>query len=149
MLTLTRPPELTAGEDRRGRVQLTAAARHCLGDPAASPPGAGADSAAAGFSPGRGDTALAQAGPIPQGSIKLLAELGHEQAGFVDEIGARMPDSREMDFFQLPTGIPVIVVNRTSYSADRPIRLTRYIYRGDRVRLAHVEGTIPIKYRDG
>jgi GntR family transcriptional regulator len=96
-----------------------------------------------------GDTALAQAGPIPQGSIKLLAELGHEQAGFVDEIGARMPDSREMDFFQLPTGIPVIVVNRASYSADRPIRLTRYIYRGDRVRLAHVEGTIPIKYRDG
>jgi GntR family transcriptional regulator len=94
-------------------------------------------------------TLLAQAGTIPQGSIKLLAELGHEQAGFVDEIGTRMPDTRELDFFQLSTGIPVIVVNRTSYSAHRPIRLTRYIYRGDRVRLAHVEGSIPARFRDG
>jgi GntR family transcriptional regulator len=94
-----------------------------------------------------GDTALAQAGLIPQGSIKMLAELGYEQAGFIDEIGARMPDTRELDFFRLSTGVPVIVVNRTSYSSERPIRLTRYIYRGDRVRLAHVEGAIPAQFR--
>jgi GntR family transcriptional regulator len=94
-----------------------------------------------------GETALAAAGRIEQGSIKLLAELGHQQAGFVDEIGARMPDAAELAFFELSTGVPVIVVNRTSYSADRPIRLTRYIYRGDRVRLAHVVGSIPAKYR--
>jgi GntR family transcriptional regulator len=96
-----------------------------------------------------GDTQLAQAGLVPQGSIKLLSELGHEQAGFVDEIGARMPDTRELDFFQLSTGMPVIVVSRTSYSSERPIRLTRYIYRGDRVRLAHVVGSIPAKFRNG
>jgi GntR family transcriptional regulator len=94
-----------------------------------------------------GQTALAHAGRIEQGSVKLLAELGHEQAGFVDEIGARMPDAVELGFFELSTGVPVIVVNRTSYSADRPVRLTRYIYRGDRVRLAHVVGSIPAKYR--
>jgi len=94
-----------------------------------------------------GDTPLAQAGLIPQGSIKMLAELGHEVAGFADEIGARMPDTRELGFFRLSTGMPVIVVNRTSYSRERPIRLTRYIYRGDRVRLAHVEGTIPAQFR--
>jgi GntR family transcriptional regulator len=94
-----------------------------------------------------GETALAAASRIEQGSIKLLAELGHQQAGFVDEIGARMPDAAELAFFELSTGVPVIVVNRTSYSADRPIRLTRYIYRGDRVRLAHVVGSIPAKYR--
>lgn len=94
------------------------------------------------------DTPLARAGRIPQGSMKMLAELGHEQAGFVDEIGARMPDAREMDFFRVSTGVPVIVVNRTSYSTERAIRLTRYIYRGDRVRLAHVQGSIPAKYRD-
>ena len=41
----------------------------------------------------------------------------------------------------------MIVVTRTSYSTDRPIRLTRYIYRADRVRLLHVEGTIPDSYR--
>jgi GntR family transcriptional regulator len=95
-----------------------------------------------------GESALAYAGLISQGSIKLLGELGHEQVGFFDEIGARMPDTRELDFFQLSNGMPVIVVNRTSYSSARPIRLTRYIYRGDRVRLAHVEGSIPAKYRD-
>jgi GntR family transcriptional regulator len=94
-----------------------------------------------------GGTALAHAGLIPQGSFKMLADLGHEQVGFVDEIGARMPDTRELDFFKLTTGMPVIVVNRTSYSNERPIRLTRYIYRGDRVQLAHVEGSIPAKFR--
>jgi GntR family transcriptional regulator len=77
-----------------------------------------------------GETALAAASRIEQGSI-----------------GARMPDAAELAFFELSTGVPVIVVNRTSYSADRPIRLTRYIYRGDRVRLAHVVGSIPAKYR--
>ncbi len=94
-------------------------------------------------------TALEQAGNIEQGSIKLLAEHGHQQVGFMDEIGARMPDAREFDFFGLTTGTPVIVVNRTAYSADRPIRLTRYIYRADRVRLAHEVGSIPEKYRGG
>ena len=94
------------------------------------------------------DTALAHAGLIPQGSFKMLAELGYEQVGFVDEIGARMPNTRELDFFSLSTGTPVIVVNRTSYSSDQPIRLTRYIYRGDRVRLAHVQGSIPEKFRN-
>jgi GntR family transcriptional regulator len=93
-------------------------------------------------------TALSQAGMIPQGSFTMLAELGYEQIGFVDEIGARMPNTRELDFFQLSTGTPVVVVSRTSYTADRPIRLTRYIYRADRVRLAHVQGAIPAKYRN-
>jgi GntR family transcriptional regulator len=93
-----------------------------------------------------GGTALAHASRIPQGSIRMLAELGHQQAGFVDEISSRMPDSREQDFFGLSTGVPVIVVNRTSYSTERPIRLTRYVYRADRVRLAHVVGAIPAKY---
>jgi GntR family transcriptional regulator len=94
-----------------------------------------------------GGTALQQAGAIEGGSIRMLAELGHAQLGFADEIRARMPDAGEWDFFQLPSGTPVVVVNRTSYSAERPIRLTSYIYRGDRVRLLHVEGAIPEPYR--
>jgi len=92
-------------------------------------------------------TALEQAGSIEQGSIKLLADLGHPQQGFRDEIAARMPDSREFEFFGLTTGIPVIVVGRTAYGASRPIRLTRYVYRADRVRLAHEVATIPEKYQ--
>jgi GntR family transcriptional regulator len=92
-------------------------------------------------------TALEQASEIEAGSIGLLAELGYPQQGFVDEIGARMPNAREFDFFKLVSGTPVLVVTRTSYSADRPIRLTRYIYRADRVRLLHVEGTVPESFR--
>jgi GntR family transcriptional regulator len=92
-------------------------------------------------------TPLEQAGEIPNGSIGLLAELGYQQVGFVDEIGARMPSGREFAFFGLSTGTPVVVVNRTAYSQDRPIRLTRYVYRADRVRLTHEVGTIPARYR--
>ncbi len=88
-------------------------------------------------------TPLEQAGDISVGSIKLLADLGYRQLGFVDEIGARMPNAREFAFFGVSTGTPVLVVNRTAYAKDRPIRLTRYTYRGDRVRLTHEVGDIP------
>jgi len=94
-------------------------------------------------------TPLEQAGDIAIGSIQLLADLGYTQVGFVDEIGARMPSAREFAFFGLSTGTPVVVVNRTAYSQDRPIRLTRYIYRGDRVRLTHEVGIIPSRYHTG
>ena len=88
-------------------------------------------------------TPLEQAGEIEQGSIRLLADMGYAQVGFVDEIGARMPSTREFSFFGLSTGTPVVVVNRTAYTADRPIRMTRYVYRADRVRLTHEVGSIP------
>jgi GntR family transcriptional regulator len=94
-------------------------------------------------------TPLEQAGEIARGSIRLLAEMGFPQVGFVDEIGARMPSAREFAFFGLSTGTPVVVVNRTAYAQDRPIRLTRYIYRADRVRLTHEVGTIPARYHSG
>jgi GntR family transcriptional regulator len=93
-------------------------------------------------------SALEQAGAIEQGSIKLLADLGYPQQGFRDEIAARMPDAREFRFFGLTTGTPVIVVGRTAYSVSRPIRLTRFVYRADRVRLAHEVAAIPEKYQD-
>lgn len=92
-------------------------------------------------------TALDQTGEIKSGSVALLAEVGHQQQGFVDEIGARMPNAREFGFFRLASGTPVVVVNRTAYDASRPIRLTRYIYRADRVRLLREEGSIPEAHR--
>ena len=88
-------------------------------------------------------TPLEQAGEVVDGSIKLLADLGYVQVGFVDEIGARMPSTREFSFFGLSTGTPVVVINRTAYTEDRPIRMTRYVYRADRVRLTHEVGNIP------
>ena len=94
-------------------------------------------------------TALEQAGDIAQGSIKALADLGFTQVGFVDEIGARMPSGPEFAFFGLSTGTPVVVVNRTAYTQDRPIRMTRYVYRADRIRLTHEVGSIPTRYHTG
>ncbi len=94
-------------------------------------------------------TPLEQAGEIGKGSIQLLSDLGYAQVGFVDEIGARMPSSREFAFFGLSTGTPVVVVNRTAYAKDRPIRMTRYVYRADRVRLTHEVGSIPTRYHSG
>ena len=94
-------------------------------------------------------TPLEQAGDIAAGSIQLLSDLGYPQVGFVDEIGARMPSSREFAFFGLSTGTPVVVVNRTAYTQDRPIRMTRYVYRADRVRLTHEVGSIPTRYHSG
>lgn len=90
-------------------------------------------------------TPLEQAGDIAGGSIKLLADLGYPQLGFVDEIGARMPNAREFAFFGVSTGTPVLLVNRTAYAKDRPIRMTRYTYRGDRVRLTHEVGGVPAR----
>ena len=87
-------------------------------------------------------TPLEQAGEIEGGSIKLLADLGYTQVGFIDEIGARMPNTREFTFFALSTGTPVVVVNRTAHTKERPIRMTRYVYRADRVRLTHEVGDI-------
>jgi GntR family transcriptional regulator len=94
-------------------------------------------------------TPLEQAGDIAEGSIRLLADLGFTQVGFVDEIGSRMPSSQEFAFFGLSTGTPVVVVNRTAYTPDRPIRMTRYVYRADRVRLTHEVGSIPTRYHTG
>lgn len=92
-------------------------------------------------------TPLELAGSIRQGVIKLLAELGHQQASYRDEITARMPDLTEYNFFRLPGGIPLMVVDRTAYDARRPIRFTRHVYPADRNRLAYNLGTLPERYQ--
>jgi GntR family transcriptional regulator len=91
-------------------------------------------------------TPLEQAGSIRQGVIRLLAELGYEQVGYRDEITARMPDAAEHNFFQLPAGVPLVIVDRTAYDTRRPIRFTRHIYPADRNRLAYDIGALPEQY---
>jgi GntR family transcriptional regulator len=91
-------------------------------------------------------TPLELAGSIRQGVIRLLAELGYEQVSYRDEITARMPDAAEFSFFQLPAGVPLVVVDRTAYDERRPIRFTRYIYPADRNRLAYDIGVLPERY---
>ena len=89
-------------------------------------------------------TALEQAAPIATSASLVLAEHGHQPVGYRDEIYARMPDATETAFFQLATPVPVTVVSRTTFDTSRPIRLTGYVYRADRLRLRHEMGRIPL-----
>ncbi|PRY01876.1 GntR family transcriptional regulator [Allonocardiopsis opalescens] len=74
---------------------------------------------------------------IDRGTIKLLAELGHEQVGYTDTIRARMPNPAEQRRLELGPGVPVIVHARTANSARRPIRLTVTIFPADRNELLY------------
>jgi GntR family transcriptional regulator len=88
-------------------------------------------------------TALERAAPSASSASLVLAEHGHQPAGYRDEIYSRMPDATETAFFQLSSPVPVTVVSRTTYDTTQPIRLTRYVYRADRLRLRHEMGNIP------
>ncbi|MFI0451397.1 UTRA domain-containing protein [Actinomadura sp. 6N118] len=81
---------------------------------------------------------------ISRGAIKVLAELGHPQSGYRDELTARMPTPEERAFFMLGPGVPVVVVYRIAYTAaERPIRLTVTIYAADRNRPCYEVGNVP------
>ena len=88
-------------------------------------------------------TELEQAGRNTKTSSLVLAEHGHQPVGYRHDIYARMPDAAETAFFQLSSAIPVTVVSRIAYDSAQPIRLTRYVYRADRLRLRHDMGTVP------
>ena len=89
-------------------------------------------------------TPLEQAGPSAKSASQVLAERGHQPAGYRDDIYARMPDALETAFFRLSSPVPVTVVSRTAYDTAQPIRLTQYIYRSDQIRLRHEIGSIPL-----
>lgn len=88
-------------------------------------------------------TELEHAGRNIKGASFVLAEHGHEPLSYRHDIYARMPDANEQTFFQLSPAIPVMVVNRITYDATQPVRLTTYVYRADRLRLRHDIGSIP------
>src|SRR5215211_630369 len=67
----------------------------------------------------------------------VLAELGHEQARYVDEITTRMPDPLEAQRLDIGQGVPVLAHVRTGYNETRPIRVTITILPGDRHKLRY------------
>jgi GntR family transcriptional regulator len=89
------------------------------------------------------DTELEQAAQTAESASQVLARHGHQPVGYRHDIYARMPDALEIDFFELSTASPVTVVSRTAFDAGGPVRLTRYVYRADRLRLRHEMGSIP------
>jgi DNA-binding GntR family transcriptional regulator len=84
---------------------------------------------------------------IPEGAVAYLGEaLGYREAGFHDEIKARVPDENEKRFFSLGDSSASIVFEtvRTAYSADgNPFRVTVTVWPADRTRLHYNDGKVP------
>jgi len=85
---------------------------------------------------------------IARGTTRVLAERGHVQVGYVDELTTRMPTPEEVSALQLGTGTPVLVYVRTGYTAQRPVRVTRTVFAGDRNRVIYDVGDVSTAHQD-
>lgn len=79
---------------------------------------------------------------IPQGTIRAMAEHGYVEVGYVDEVTTRMPSPDEVRKLALGPGVPVMVYVRTTYTKQRPVRLTLTIFAGDRNRSVYELGDL-------
>lgn len=90
---------------------------------------------------------LLEATNIEEGTVKYLGTvLGYKQAGYHDEIEARVPEGEEGDFFHLSTRATVLVYEtyRTAYTDEgTPFRVTVTIWPADRNRLHYNVGAVP------
>jgi GntR family transcriptional regulator len=85
---------------------------------------------------------------IPRGTTRVLAERDHPQVGYVDELTTRMPTPEEVTALQLGTGTPVLVYIRTGYTLQRPVRVTRTVFAGDRNRIIYEVGDVSAAHQD-
>lgn len=79
---------------------------------------------------------------VPGGAIRAMADKGHVEIGYRDEISTRMPNPDESRKLQLGSGTPVIVYARTTFSAERSLRLTLTTFAGDRNRVIYELGDL-------
>jgi GntR family transcriptional regulator len=85
---------------------------------------------------------------IPQGTTRLLAERGHQQVAFREEISTRMPNAEEARLLDLGAGTPVLVYVRTAYTHERPVRVTVTTFAGDRNRIVYTLGDTSVMDRE-
>jgi GntR family transcriptional regulator len=83
---------------------------------------------------------------LPRGTVRAMAEHGHVEVGYRDEITTRMPAPEEAGTLDLGTGVPVLAYVRTAYTKERPVRLTETIFAGDRNRLVYELGELNALY---
>lgn len=65
---------------------------------------------------------------IPEGTARRLASKGFVEVRMRDRIHGRRATPEELSDFELPTGASVIIHDRLAMLADRPSRLTRYVF---------------------
>jgi GntR family transcriptional regulator len=84
-------------------------------------------------------TGLAKADPgHPRGIYGVLEDLGHHMTRLHEEVDARMPTPDELDFLDLPAGVPVFDVLHTSINQhDQAYELTRFVMRADMTGLVY------------
>jgi GntR family transcriptional regulator len=83
---------------------------------------------------------------LPGGTVRAMAEHGHVEVGYRDELTTRMPTPEEAQTLDLAAGVPVLTYVRTAYSKERPVRLTETIFAGDRNRLVYELGDLNALY---
>ncbi len=80
---------------------------------------------------------------VERGIIRVLAELGHVEIGYIDEIVPRMPPTEEeIRVLQLGPGVPVLDQIRTAYTSKRPVRLTWNVWAGNGIHLVYEIGDL-------
>lgn len=88
-------------------------------------------------------TEILKPGDVERGTIRVLAEHGHAEIGYIDEITPRMPPrDEEARLLQLGPGVPVLDQIRTAYTADRPVRLTWNTWAGHSIHLVYEIGDL-------
>lgn len=79
------------------------------------------------------DNALRRPSPLVDGIALALERSGHAIAGHVDEITVRMPSPSEAQLLQIATGVPVVMLLRTAFTAsNEPVCATVVLLPGDR-----------------
>jgi GntR family transcriptional regulator len=80
---------------------------------------------------------------VERGIIRVLAEQGHIEIGYVDEVIPRMPPTdEETRLLRLSSGVPVLDQIRTAYTAERPVRLTWNVWAGNSIHLVYEIGDL-------
>lgn len=74
---------------------------------------------------------------VTQGVIALMREMGYVQVEYEDEFAWRMPTPKETRTLDIPKGVPVLIVARTGYTKERPVKVTVTTWPGDRARLVY------------
>jgi GntR family transcriptional regulator len=83
---------------------------------------------------------------LPEGTVRAMAEHGHVEIGYRDELTTRMPTPDETQTLDLAAGVPILAYIRTCYTKERPVRLTETIFAGDRNRLVYELGDLEALY---
>lgn len=78
-------------------------------------------------------TRIAGNDDVPEGTTRLLADMGHPLVGWTAEVTARNPEGGEAELLEVPRGTPVLVQTWTHHDpSGRPVRVYEQVLPADR-----------------